>query len=949
MLLILLSHPPPLYALETYQEGSVVFSDDFGDGNFNGWTVESGTWIVDSAKQLTGFTFGSLKYTGRIGTSGTFDNYKLELDVKNDSGVDEGIGFRRFDANNTYEVTLRHGTGTYNTPEVILSKVQNGVNSQLFSTHSIPLVNSQTYHIKIEAVETHIQMWVNSTLAFDLDDVGTTVKKGGISLSYWTGDVKTSLVRFDNVKLTSLAKLKYPVIFIPGIGGSEFKVNQDIIWSKDDGHGGLYSHAYPKDERVWVNESEAAKLGDDDYFDILKLKPDGVTPEAPDLVLNGYLTPQGYGGIESFFTDAGYTKGTNFFVFTYDWRKDIRSTESSLNSLVDEAKTKSGQPKVNIVAHSMGGLVARNYIADATRAGKVNKLIELGVPHLGAVDGLKLLMYGKPLGRQLIGDFYLGIPASEAKDVASNSPSAFQLNPSAKYFEFYNNSDLENPYPFDDVRDIDNNTIKGLLNFNQIKILFRNLSYNMDVFNLSEEFHNLVDPLLNNTNSVKTFLIVGSSQPTLGQIRENWLITWPINLFPKRDEIFINGDNTVPLYSASLKSNLNDLSAGSPIYYVEQKHSDLVSNNGTAMQTVKAILNEGDALPVEVKSEKITLEGKQVSVDDGELDLYDSSNNHTGLNSNSEVETNIPDTYYSSIEKNKTVFIKKKATKVKVKTSTKTTTKTDIKIRTYSGDKVTKTIIYKNVPITKDVPVEFELDPASSISPTIIINGVSTPPTSEVEGDNALDQTAPITTIKIDGTKDSSGNYSGSVTVTISSTDTGSGILKTEYSLDNGKTVQTYTSPFTINSTGLNTLQVKSIDKLGNEEIPQTITFTIIATQTTSTSSTTSSSSTSSTSSSSSSSTSITTVLPDIVTPKTKTPQLLFPDDPIPSAQIINIPEVLGTQTVLKPQEIKNENLLISAMTIPAAIGFALSGLFIFSFTPTGGTLLSNLGSTFKK
>lgn len=948
--MIYFSNPPLVFALETYQDGSIILSDDFGDGNFNGWTVESGTWIVDSAKQLTGFTFGSLKFTGRIGTGSTYDNYRLELDVRNDSGVDEGIGFRRADANNTYEITLRHGTGLYNTPEVILAKVQNGVNSQLFSTHSIPLVNSKSYRIKVEVVESHIQMWIDSVLVFDLDDPNTSIKKGGISLSYWTGDVKTSLVRFDNVKLTSLSKLKYPVIFIPGIGGSEFKTNQDIVWSKDNGHGGIFSHAYPKDEKIWVNESEAAKLGDDDYFDILKLKDDGVTSEA-DLILTGNLTSQGYGEIDSFFSGAGYTKGTNFFIFPYDWRKDIRHTTDSLNALIDEAKTKSGQPKVNIVAHSMGGLVARNYISDISRAGKVNKLIELGVPHLGAVDGLKLLLYGKPLGRQIIGDFYLGIPSSEAKDVSFNSPSAYQLNPSAKYFEFYPGSDSEHPYPFRDDRDIDANSVQGLLSFDQIKNLFKNLGYNMKAFNLSEEFHNTIDPFLSNTNNVKSYLIVGSSQPTLGQIRETWLVSWPVNLIPRREEIFINGDNTVPLYSASLKSNQKDLSANSSIYYVDQKHSDLVSNNGTAMQTVKAILNEGDALPVEVKSEKITLEGKQISIDDGELDLYDSSNNHTGLNTNNEVEINVPGTFYSSIDKNKTVFIKKKASTVKVKTSSKTNTKTDIKIRNYSGDKVTKTIIYKEIPVVKDTPVEFNLDPASPTSPVIIVNGATIPPTSEVEGDNALDQTAPVTTINIDGTKDSSGNYTGSVTVTIASTDSGSGILKIEYSLDNGKTVQNYTTPFTVTTAGLSTLQVKSIDKLGNEELPQTVIFTINPTIATTTSSTSSSSSNSSVSNSAT--TAVSTSLPDIAVPETvadaKVLGITFSKSPIPSAQIKALPEILGTQTepVLKAPD--TENTFILAMTIPTVIGVILSGLFMFSFTSAGGILLTNLGSAFKK
>ncbi|MDO8619419.1 MAG: hypothetical protein Q7R49_05785, partial [Candidatus Daviesbacteria bacterium] len=86
---------------------------------------------------------------------------------------------------------------------------------------------------------------------------------------------------------------KLPVIFIPGIGGSEFKATQDIVWSATDGHGGTYSHGYANNEKIWVNQDEAASLGNDDYFDVLRLKTDGVTSEA-DLSLTGNLTSYGY-------------------------------------------------------------------------------------------------------------------------------------------------------------------------------------------------------------------------------------------------------------------------------------------------------------------------------------------------------------------------------------------------------------------------------------------------------------------------------------------------------------------------------------------------------------------------------------------------------------------------------------------------------------------------------
>jgi len=643
---------------------------------------------------------------------------------------------------------------------------------------------------------------------------------------------------------------RLPVVFIPGIGGSELKASQDIFYA---------NHAYANNEKIWVNQDEAVKLGEDDYFDVLKLKPDGVTPEAA-LSLTGSLSSFGYGDIDNFFTGMGYVKGTNYFVFPYDWRKDVRSSQGDLDALIESAKTLSGQTKVNLVVHSMGGLIARYYISDSTKAAKVNKLIELGVPHLGTVDSLKNILYGTWFAK----DFYffkLGIPPSETYDLVQNFPAAFQTLPSTEYYNFYDNLDIKHPFPFRDDRDVDNDQVTGSLNFDQTKTLIKNLNHNMAVFDFGEQFHNTADTILNNPNGVKIYGIVGSGKDTLGQIRETWLIQWPINLIAIQDEIKVDGDGNVPTFSASLKNEFRDLSGGAKIYYLKQEHTDMTRTDGPAMLTVKSILNDDNALPTEVKNEKISLDGQQLSVYDADLDLYDNSGNHTGLDSNGEVETKIPDTSYHKSSKSIHVFVDKSATKVTAKIKSSKTIKANIKIRNYSQDSINKTIFYNDVPVNNSSTVQFVIDPNSQNTPTLTSGTQTITASAEATGSAALDQTPPTTSIQISGTKDASGIYTGPVTVTLTGSDSGSGILRTEYSLDNGVTVQTYTAPFTISTPGKTTIQVKSIDKLGNEEIPQTITIEIAAPPTpTPTPTTTSSSSTGTSSSSSDNSTSKATV-----------------------------------------------------------------------------------------
>ncbi|MBI2086304.1 chitobiase/beta-hexosaminidase C-terminal domain-containing protein [Candidatus Daviesbacteria bacterium] len=221
--------------------------------------------------------------------------------------------------------------------------------------------------------------------------------------------------------------------------------------------------------------------------------------------------------------------------------------------------------------------------------------------------------------------------------------------------------------------------------------------------------------------------------------------------------------------------------------------------------------------------------------------------------------------------------------------------------------------------------------------------------TSEAVGSAALDQTFPTTSIQISGAKDSSGIYTGPVTITLTGNDTQSGILTIEYSLDNGKTVHVYSGPFTISTPGKTTIQFKSIDKLGNEEIPQTITIEIavplipISTPTPTITSGNSSSSSSSNINSPGASTNFTT---------TNTPKVGFDSFGV-EGSILSPPAVLGV-TFPNPGHIsdeinvsqilnKSENPVVSK-TSASSTEQILDGLLIIS---AGIVTLASLGLIF--
>ncbi len=92
------------------------------------------------------------------------------------------------------------------------------------------------------------------------------------------------------------------------------------------------------------------------------------------------------------------------------------------------------------------------------------------------------------------------------------------------------------------------------------------------------------------------------------------------------------------------------------------------------------------------------------------------------------------------------------------------------------------------------------------------------------------DTTAPQVSAQVSGDKNADGNYVGSATVTISATDTESGVDKVEYALDNGA-FTAYSAPVSVNQTGAHTVKYRATDKAGNTSAVASVTFTVVAPQ----------------------------------------------------------------------------------------------------------------------
>jgi pimeloyl-ACP methyl ester carboxylesterase len=122
------------------------------------------------------------------------------------------------------------------------------------------------------------------------------------------------------------------------------------------------------------------------------------------------------------------------FPFAYDWRRAIEDNANLLDEYVQCVRTVYPNQKVNIVTHSMGGLVARRYIIDHPNV--VNELITVAAPFLGSAKPLYQMQYGlldTELSMQ--GTLRWALYGPAVRDMPLYFPGLHELMLSRQYYE----------------------------------------------------------------------------------------------------------------------------------------------------------------------------------------------------------------------------------------------------------------------------------------------------------------------------------------------------------------------------------------------------------------------------------------------------------------------------------------------------------------------------------
>ena len=204
-----------------------------------------------------------------------------------------------------------------------------------------------------------------------------------------------------------------PVIFVPGIAGSLLVEHPRGVAEE------LWVAPFFSDRRrlsLFPSDNPSAAIEPTDAIRVVKVKKEilkvSVEVEVGPIYgpLFEYLT--GVGKLKEYvvndFTFRRTTVGCdltqkkddpnqnpNFFVFAYDWRKSNVENAAKLKDYVGCVQQFFPNTKVDIIAHSMGGLLSRRYVLDNPNDHHIDKLITVGTPWLGSPKLLHVLETGE--------------------------------------------------------------------------------------------------------------------------------------------------------------------------------------------------------------------------------------------------------------------------------------------------------------------------------------------------------------------------------------------------------------------------------------------------------------------------------------------------------------------------------------------------------------------------
>jgi pimeloyl-ACP methyl ester carboxylesterase len=360
-----------------------------------------------------------------------------------------------------------------------------------------------------------------------------------------------------------------PVILIPGIGGSRLSAREN----------GQVSEA-------WLNlEDIIWRPGDGKHRENLALRPDKpgsskvvpvnkkieIFPEQEDGGFRAieYLSyvdkeivkqqAEQYFSMVQHLQRIGYQKHKTLFALPYDWRYSNVDNAIHLKKKIDAALLQSQARQVQLVAHSMGGiLVKETLLANPSYQSKTRRIVYLGTPFIGSPRAYQAIKFGYDFSIPLFNE-------GTGQLISQFSPAVYELLPSKEYV-----SRQSYLYTVEETR-------YRPLTYNEILKDERFRLQYQPLVRLSDKQHAKWD---SRTINVPQYGIIGQGQTTLSGYTYNPHF---MHMYPLFDQA--QGDGTVPFVSADYGQK--DFKQK---YYVSEEHSKLMRNPHVIQQVSHLLL-----------------------------------------------------------------------------------------------------------------------------------------------------------------------------------------------------------------------------------------------------------------------------------------------------------------------------------------------------------------------
>jgi len=226
---------------------------------------------------------------------------------------------------------------------------------------------------------------------------------------------------------------KRPLIFVPGIRTSRLAIRKE---------NGALEHFWPLMPHEFLLR---AKL--DRVFQYLETKVRDKVDDDDVKVVATSLIPFAYSGLIQSILRWGYKPNSDFWIFPYDWRQSNRISGHLLARSIEE-KIEGKCDGVDIISHSMGGIIAR---AAYRYGAPIRRAAYIACPHLGSPLAY-FILHPEIDSRRFIGsayhDYPLGAPQQtndsnnsqprqtlyhRRKELFVKFPSLYELLPDESY------------------------------------------------------------------------------------------------------------------------------------------------------------------------------------------------------------------------------------------------------------------------------------------------------------------------------------------------------------------------------------------------------------------------------------------------------------------------------------------------------------------------------------